>query len=177
MSIKLLYFHGLNSDHTSQKYNDIKEKFEGKFQSICIVWKNDTNITQLLKTVAKEYEKEEFLVVVGDSTGGNFAYQLREFRKFYFQKTFLIMLNPLLDLHYTTPHLSFPENLKPYIKTINQPTDAFILLSKNDEIIDHSFLINTELQNTTLFWVNDSHRLLGFKNYLSKIEEVVMEAI
>lgn len=103
----------------------------------CLEWKTDDNIPRLLADTAARLRDKRHVILVGDSTGGNFAYQLRELLRPQGIKTTLILLNPLLDLSKRIAPFAFPESLVPYLKQIDKPADAYIFIAMRDEILDH----------------------------------------
>ena len=173
MKTKLLYIHGLNSDATSRKYLNLKEYFKNDFEMDCLEWKNEDNISELLDKAESELENEMNPILFGDSTGANFAYQLRERRKAKGQKTILILSSPLLDISKRIAEIEFPKPLKKYLQKIENPKDAMIIAPINDELIDHSFLWENEFEDVKLFKVDDSHRLPKFIEYLAEIENYI----
>ena len=80
MKPKLLYIHGLGSDRNSRKLVNIKDFFENQFEYNFVEWNNDSDLSALLNEAQKwlTTEPNVQIVLVGDSTGANFAYQLRE---------------------------------------------------------------------------------------------------
>lgn len=170
MKTKFLYIHGLNSDATSRKYLNLKEYFQDKFEFDCLEWKNDDNISELLDKAESELENQINPILFGDSTGANFAYQLRERRKSNAKDSILILSSPLLDFSKRIAEIEFPEPLKKFLKKIHNPKEAMIIAPINDELIDHSFLWENEYENMKLLKVDDSHRLPKFKDYLAEIE-------
>lgn len=170
---KFLYIHGLNSDANSRKYVNLKDYFKDKFDFSCLEWRNEDNISELLDEAERTLKGEINPVIFGDSTGANFAYQLRERRKSKGQSSVLIVSSPLLDISKRIADFDFPENLKSYLQKIKNPKDLMIIAPENDELIDHSFLQENQLENVILFKVNDSHRLPNFKNYLTDIENYI----
>ncbi len=170
---KLLYIHGLNSDATSRKYLVLKEFFKGEFRFDCLEWKNHDNIIELLDDAEKMLDEEINPIIFGDSTGANFAYQLRERRKSKEKSSILILSSPLLDISKRIAGHTFPEELKIYLEKIESPNNALIIAPENDELIDHSYLQKNHLKNVTLFKVKDSHRLPKFEDYLSDIKNYI----
>lgn len=168
--IKLLYIHGLGSDKNSRKFIDLKAYFKDAFEYYCMEWKNEDNIDQMLVDIEALFNDDQTLIVVGDSTGGNFAYQLKESRKKAGNETVLVLLNPLLNFSLRITSFVFPENIKQYLDNILKPEEAFILLGQYDEVLDHSYLDGYKGNKTVLFSVEDSHRIPKFQEYLPTIE-------
>lgn len=171
--LKLIYFHGLNSDSGSRKFLELKKYFRKDFESICIEWKNDDNIEEIIEQSDITFNEEQPIVIIGDSTGANFAYQLRELRKTQRIKSILILLSPLLIFEKKTSTFSFPENVKNYLWNIKNPEDAMIVFSITDEIIDFHFLNEKTIKNVQLLNVNDTHRLENFSEYIPMISNYI----
>src|SRR5690625_6334170 len=95
---EFLYIHGLNSDATSRKYLNLKEYFQDKFEFNCLEWKNEDNISELLDQAELKLENEINPILFGDSTGANFAWQLRECSRQKGESSILILSSTLLDV-------------------------------------------------------------------------------
>lgn len=173
MKTQFLYIHGLNSDATSRKYLNLKEYFQGKFEFDCLEWKNDDNISELLDKAELKLENEINPILFGDSTGANFAWQLRERRRHKGKDSILILSSPLLDVSKRIAEFEFPGQLKTYLNKIEHPTDAMLIVPTNDELIEHTHLWENELENINLLKVEDTHRLPNFKDYLPEIEQYI----
>lgn len=170
MKPKLFYIHGLNSDATSRKYLNLKAYFRDVFEFDCLEWKNDDNISELLDRAELELDNEINPIIFGDSTGANFAWQLRERRIKKNQRAILILSSPLLNIHQGIADFEFPESLIPYLKVIENPKDTLIIASEKDEIISMSSLFQSEYEkNFKLIEVEDTHRLIHFKIYLPEV--------
>lgn len=170
---RFLYIHGLGSNANSRKYLNLKEYFGNTFDFSCLEWKNDDNIEELLNQSEKELSQFENVILFGDSTGANFAWQLREKRKAKGLNSILIVSSPLLDLSKRISDFEFPETLKPFMKKIDHPAGMMIIAPTEDEIIDHSFVIDNQFPDTQILKVNDTHRLPKFKEYLPEIEKYI----
>lgn len=169
MTTPLLYIHGLGSDRTSSKFQAICTHFDKEYTMHCLEWTTESNIKELLNDAFNTYENDTKLILFGDSTGANFAYQLREQRAEKGLETTLILTSPLLDLSKRIAAFDFPKILEPYIIKINAPNHALLICPLNDEIIDHSWLNNLGNTSLVIKQVHDSHRLPEFKNYLPLI--------
>lgn len=96
--MKLLYIHGLGSDSNSRKYLNLKDYFKEEYQFDCIEWKNDSDISELLNKAESHLKNEDKIILVGDSTGANFAYQLRERLQETRKNVILITTSPLFNI-------------------------------------------------------------------------------
>src|SRR5690606_25123746 len=120
-------------------------------------WREDDSISRLLQdavTRLRFFYKE--LIIIGDSIGGNFAYQLRELLENIGIKTSLIMLNPMLDISKRKRDVSLGENLLQYVQKIRNPRNALIILSKDDEVIDHYWLLESTFKGVEIIEVDDT---------------------
>lgn len=179
MKTTLLYIHGLGSDQHSRKFINLKTYFQDQFNYDFIEWTNDSDIPYLLKEKVIKYKDTPQLIIVGDSTGANFAYQLRAMRNK--KKDILILTSPLLDIDKRIADFEFPKQLIPYLIKINTPENTLIIASKTDEVLDQTNWFNqaliTSLNQVEVIEVKDSHRLLNFEkeamphidNYLKKV--------
>ena len=138
MPKKLLYIHGLGSDRNSRKFVNIKEYFKDQFEYNFVEWKYESNISSLLNEAKKWLESEptDQIVLVGDSTGANFAYQLREKLKENNMQSILVLTSPLLDISNRTRNVEFPKNLISQLWQIENPEDALIIATQKDEVLN-----------------------------------------
>ncbi len=175
MKRKLLYIHGLGSDRNSRKFVNLKDYFKDQYQYNFVEWNNDSDISALLDIAATwlNSEPEDQIVLVGDSTGANFAYQLREGLKEKNIKSILILTSPLLDIDKRISDFEFPENIVLQLWKIEDPEDALIIATVKDEVLNQIPLFKKTLKNIKLEDIDDSHRLLKFENYLPAIENYI----
>lgn len=167
---KLLYIHGLGSNENSRKYQILKSYFELTLESSCLEWENDDSISMLLDKAENNLKGCENPVIIGDSTGANFAYQLRERRVAKNQNSILILTSPLLNFEKRITIIDFPENIKNQLIPILNPTKALIIATADDESIDQNWLFEELLENISLIKVDDNHRLMNFKDSLPAVQ-------
>lgn len=175
MKTTLLYIHGLGSDRNARKFINLKEYFKDQFDYDFVEWNNENNIAELLNEAENKLENLENPIIVGDSTGANFAYQLRESRKLKGKKSILILSSPLLNIDERIADFNFPEKLLPQLIKIKNPSNALIIATKNDTILDQNWLFEKDLDKITLIEINDNHRLEKFHETLSQIEKYCIE--
>ncbi|WP_240485532.1 YqiA/YcfP family alpha/beta fold hydrolase [Myroides marinus] len=166
----LLYIHGYGSNRESRKFFNLKESLPD-FPAAVFEWDEHTDFELLLKTAIEQTNEIEQIVLVGDSTGANIAYQIRETRKSLGLSTILVLTSPLLDYDKRlNTELQFAENLQNSLMKINKVEDALVILAKEDEAIDFSqFDVKQDAPNSTVIYVEDNHRLEGFMNYVGYI--------
>ena len=175
MKQKLLYIHGLGSDRNSRKLVNLKDHFKDQFEYNFVEWNNDSDISALLDVAEKwlQSDEEDQIVLVGDSTGANFAYQLRERLKENGVKSILILTSPLLNIDERIANFIFPKTIIPQLWKIDNPENALIIATQKDEVLNQVPLFKKSLKNFKLIDVDDSHRLLKFENYLADIENYI----
>ena len=172
MKPPLLYIHGLGSDRNSRKFLSLKEYFKDEFEYDFLEWFNDSDIHQLIQKKNTELQNVEKLVIIGDSTGANFAYQLRDLRKS--KQDILILTSPLLDIEKRVADFDFPKSIIPYLKKYNNPENAFIIVAFKDEVLNQNWLISSEMpKNLELSFEKDNHRLERFDDYLKDIRRYI----
>ncbi|EPH13520.1 hypothetical protein HMPREF9713_00595 [Myroides odoratimimus CCUG 12700] len=166
----LLYIHGYGSNRESRKFYNIKESLPD-FPAAVFEWDENTDFKLLLQTAVRQTAEIEQIILVGDSTGANLAYQVREARKALGLKTILVLTSPLLDYDKRlNADLQFTENLQESLIKINNVEDALVIMAKEDEVIDFSnFNVKNNASNSTVIYVDDNHRLEGFINYVGYI--------
>lgn len=164
MKTKFYFFHGYGSGINSSKFIMLKEHFGESFEMKNEVWRLNDNIGKILSRVYDELEYEENPILFGDSTGANFAYQLREQRLNKGKKTILIMSAPLLDFSKRISKMEFDENIQQYLIKITQPNNAMLIIPTRDEVLDQSmFLAKNNFKNLKILTLNDTHRLQKLK--------------
>lgn len=173
MKNTLLYIHGLGSDRHSRKFINLKDYFQGQFHYDFIEWENDSTISELLDEAELKLENLENPIIVGDSTGANFAYQLRERRKLKGKNSILILSSPLLDIDERIADFDFPEKLIPQLKKFDNPEKALIIATKKDAILNQNWLFEKSLKNVKLIELDDNHRLEKFHESLVVIETYI----
>ncbi|WP_026038866.1 YqiA/YcfP family alpha/beta fold hydrolase [Myroides injenensis] len=173
----MIFFHGYGSDRNSRKFQDCKKLFKSS-SSFCVEWTPESNFNAIMNIVEAEIAEQEQVILIGDSTGANLAYQLRERRKSKGLDSILIMLSPLLDIDQRlNKSLEFSQNLKDSLIKIDDPQDAFLLIGKQDEVLDYSGLMSQKTYNSEILFVEDSHRLPKFRDYLGYVNYYVQHRV
>lgn len=153
----LLYLHGLGSSANSKKFIRLQEEFTAQYQVVCPEWTVDTNIDFLLNNLFNKYQNDEFTIIIGSSTGGNFGFQLANLLRQNGVKVKLILINPLLNLVSRITSRPFPTQLARYLHEIKEVNECTLILSLKDEVIDHSQIsVGKAVQ---LFEIDDNHRV------------------
>lgn len=169
----LLYIHGLGSDRNSAKFLALQAFFPDMFEFHCMEWTEHSNIERLISQTYTSFEKTNQLIVFGDSTGANFAYQLRDKRTLNGLQTRLILSAPLLDLSKRIIDFNFPKRLIPQLIKIEHPINALLICPLQDELINHSPWKSDSSRLLYVLQVNDTHRLPRFKEYLAAIKNYI----
>ncbi|MDM1044887.1 hypothetical protein HX004_07405 [Myroides sp. 1354] len=171
--MQFIYIHGYGSNRESRKYILLQQQLAA-YQTSCPEWSPETDFTTWLNQLYHTVEQEQMVVVVGDSTGANFAYQLKEMRKVQGLQTILVLLSPLLCYdHRLNKELVFTANLKNSLQNIPSPAEALILIGKEDETLDLRQLNPYACENSEVIYIDDSHRLPLFEQYLGLIADYV----
>lgn len=171
--MQLIYIHGYGSNQESRKFKILQCHFTS-FAVSCPVWTPTTDFALWMDNLYNAVEKEQTIVVIGDSTGANFAYQLKEKREKQGLHTILVLLSPLLNYaHRLNKSLVFTENLKDSLHAISAPSSAFLLLGKQDETLDLRVLNPYDCTDSELIYVEDSHRLPLFEQYVEYIAHYI----
>ncbi len=175
--MKLLYIHGLGSDSNSRKYLDLKDYFKNEYQFDCIEWKNDSDISELLNKAVSHLKNEDKIILVGDSTGANFAYQLIDRLQEKRKNVILIMTSPLLNIDDRIADFEFPKKIIPQLWKIENPENCFIIASPKDTVLNQKLLFNKSFNHVELLEVDDTHRLENFRDYLPKIKNYIQSKL
>ncbi len=168
MKKTLLFVHGYGSDRNSRKFQELKNYFGSDYHCHCLEWTVFSDIQYLLNLAVQKCENTLNMVIVGDSTGANLAYQLREMRNHEDDK--LILLSPLLDIAKRKRDIPFPATFCEYLLKIANPANTLVIASKTDEVIDQQSLFDEADKKFTLMEVDDGHRLEKFHDYLPALE-------
>jgi len=166
MKTPLIYIHGLGSDRNSSKFELIQDYFSESYDYYCLEWKNDSNILALIEQAHQQFSNASNLIIIGDSTGANFAFQLRGMRDEKQLQSKLILTSPLLNLNMRIAAHDFPETIIPFMRAIEEPYNALMICPRNDEIINHSAWLNLNAEGLLVVQVDDTHRLTKFSAYL-----------
>lgn len=176
MKSPLLFIHGLYSGRDSRKFIALKNYFKDQFFYDIIEWDGNSNIPELISNAAENYGEQKELIIIGDSTGANFAYQLRECMNNTNVNIILVLTSPLLDMQRITAELDFPNGIKPYIQKIKKPENVLIIAAKDDEVLDQKPISSLNTLNNEIIIVEDDHRLQKFASYLPEIERYIYES-
>lgn len=171
--MKFIYIHGYGSNRSSGKFVLLERQFPS-YATICPEWTPETAFGPWLEHLYVGFKSEQTIILVGDSTGANFAYQLKERRKQEGLQTVLILLSPLLSYSQRlNKNLVFTENLKDSLIDIESPTDAFLLIGKQDETLDLRQLNPYTCEGSELVYLDDTHRLPFFEDYVGYIKAYI----
>lgn len=170
----ILYFHGLGSDEQSRKFQLLKERFSTA-DVYCVVWNKDTDFIQLFEHWRYKTQEADNIILIGDSTGGNYAYQFRKMLTKLKLSSKLILINPLLKLENIIADFTFPKELTNTLLNIDKVENALLILSRRDEVIDHHASANVSQPFTEILWIEDTHRVLFFDKLLMRIESYIID--
>ncbi|WP_164123063.1 YqiA/YcfP family alpha/beta fold hydrolase [Sphingobacterium sp. xlx-130] len=168
---QLLYIHGLGSGRDSRKYKLIEQSFRSTHHCTCAEWNSDTDIKLFLFNLFKRYLGIKELVIIGDSTGGNYACQLRDLLISNSVSVRLVLLNPLLNIANRIAYHPFPDTLRDSLAAIDQVDHCFLLQSLYDEVIDQTKVRLGE--RVVQLKVDDSHRLFSIGDYVPTIKAYI----
>lgn len=175
MKTTLFYIHGLGSDRHSRKFLNLQEFFHEEFDYDFIEWNHESDISKLLNEAKIKLENTEKPILIGDSTGANFAYQLRDLLHNQGKESILILTSPLLNIEERIADFEFPKSIIPQLKKIDKPQNALIITTRNDKVLNQNWLFSADLENVKLVEVDDNHRLEKFYESLPKIREYIEE--
>ena len=172
--ITYVYLHGLHSSKESFKYKILQKAFNN---TICIEWNEYSNINDILNQATDEIAEidTDRIIIIGDSTGGNFACQLRNL--LLNKKNIhagLVLLNPLLTIEAVYDRSIINKGLQNYLSHIYQIEDAIIFTSIDDAIINHEKIHPYIKRNTNIIEVIDNHRFESFESFIQVIEKYAM---
>ncbi len=171
MKTTILFIHGYGSDRNSRKFQELKSYFTADYDLHCMEWAVYSDIPWLLNDAVEKCAVIRKLIIIGDSTGANFAWQIREMRNSKEDK--LILLSPLLDVSKRKRDVDFPDVFNQYLVKIENPENALVIASANDEVVDMKSLFEEPDKKFTLLKVHDGHRLEKFEKYLQVVEKFI----
>lgn len=183
--IQYYYIHGLGSSKNSKKFQKLQKQYPN---IICLDWTENDNINQKLEEwkegiyddIFASQGVNENVCIIASSTGANFAYQLKQL----FEKTQimvgLVLINPLLDISYLRNLDIMPIQLRQYLLKFHNISEALILISVNDEIINNTQLINDIPlinKNQIIIDYDSTHTFENLYNYYTVINIYVNNSI
>lgn len=169
----LIYIHGYRSDRNSRKFLALKKYLAKTHNCFCLEWITHSDIPYLLQKTFDRCKDLEDLVLIGDSTGANLAFQLREMRNKLNDR--LVLLSPLLDVNKVLSPIKFPTPFLSSLMKITNINNSLVVASRNDEVVNQNHLFANHQKNFTLFEVDDNHRLDNFEKYLELISGYINE--
>lgn len=162
----IIYFHGLNSSIDSNKFKILQSVYE---DIKCFEWTPNDSIKDKLNKLSLDLSNYKNVTLIGDSTGANFAYQVREQLK-YNTNVKLVLTSPLLSLKQMDENFFLYSHvtdiLRKNIIDIKYIDDALIIKPIYDEVLPHKY--NCEL-NCELLEIDSTHRIDNFKDYVDNI--------
>lgn len=170
---RILYIHGFGSDKRSRKYLDLQEHFGEHYRFDCMEWKNEDDIASKIDEYVQKLQDEEHPIIIGDSTGANFAVQLQDKLRGLGREATLILTSPLLNISDRISNTSFPPNLVKFIKPIIELEHSLMILSSADKTVSQVQNISMFDSSNKILDVEDDHRLQNFKEYLPEISKFI----
>lgn len=165
----IIYIHGLySSSKESSKFDILKNAFDNV---IAFDWSvDDKHIDVKLRELATNLvESANDIVIIGDSTGANFAIQLREMMqsisKFSYAK--LILISPLFSVDMLRDKEIMPAVIRQQIKDVDKLYDALVFMPLNDEVVKYNK--KSALQFVKIIARKDEH---SFKTFSSHIDDI-----
>lgn len=170
---QIVYIHGLSSSVNSQKFKILQQAFPS---AKCVEWTTEDNIFDIIQDA---YDKLKGivnnLVIIGSSTGGNFAWQLQKKLKENGKSSELILLNPLIDSSFKYDD-NLPEELNKYLVDMNRFENTKVFLALHDDVLNTGKLKDFfEIQQRIftdqiqIIEVDDNHRIENFETLLTLI--------
>ncbi|MBP3944295.1 alpha/beta hydrolase fold domain-containing protein [Sphingobacteriaceae bacterium WQ 2009] len=129
-----------------------------------LYFRYSNNVTNLFT----KYEHQKYIVIIGSSTGGNFAYQLADSLRNSGVKVKLIMINPLLQLTQRITSRPFPAKLATYLCDISEVNQCAMIISNQDEVIDHNLI--SLGKDVKVIKIQDNHKLKDIKLFIRIIK-------
>ena len=165
----ILYFHGLGSNCDSSKFQILTREFSKEYSIDCVLWNLNTDFSELLMNLQYKISGQKDVVLIGSSTGGNYAYQLAEKLRMSNSNVKLILINPLLNVNNRIADFPFPSELLDSLIAIDEVNNCHLLISKNDEIINHNLIKIGK--NGIIQYIDDNHKVKDFEKYLDVIRK------
>jgi predicted esterase YcpF (UPF0227 family) len=172
----LYYVHGYKTKPEkikSRKFRNLNSFFGEKFNYGYMSWNENSDFDKLLDKALEQTRDYNKVILIGDSTGANFAYQIRQYIKERKQNVKLILTSPLLDVKKRLRDIPFTGNLLRALLKINSPKDCLIIATNEDEVLEQKWIFENKFNNVKVINVNDNHRLEKFQNYIKEIEEYI----
>lgn len=173
MKAVMIFVHGFLSDVYSPKYAAIRSYYGDKYDYDSIAWDSSSNLRMLFDDLHDNWSEYSHIVIIGESTGGNFAYQLREHLWSRSKQISLILASPLMCDYQRKNNVRLPISIIPQLWNISEPRNALIIVTKDDYYFDQTWLLKKEFEGVEVYSVDDTHSLEKFEEYLPKIESYI----
>lgn len=173
MKTVIIFVHGFLSDVYSPKFASIRSYFGDKYDYDSIAWDVSSNIRMLFDDLHHNWLEYCHIVIIGESTGGNFAYQLREHLWARSKQMALVLLSPLMCDNQRKNNVRLPISIIPQLWDISEPKDAYIIVTKDDNYFDQGWLLNDKFEGVEVCEVDDTHSLENFEDYLPNIQKYI----
>lgn len=162
----IIYLHGLNSGIDSSKFKILQKTFE---EIECFEWSPNDPIKNMIDGLVDKLSKCDDVVLIGDSTGANFAYQTRELLKD--KQVKMILLSPLLSMSQMNEDFFLYEyvtdSLRRNVINIDYINDALIIKPIVDEVLSNPY---EAVLDCNVIKIESGHRIDTFEKYVDTIK-------
>ena len=165
--MQYIYIHGFGTTGAgSNKFKKInKWATEIGQKAFALEWNEhqDQIVERLIRQLTATLQYDDPVVLIGSSTGGNFALQLMDFFTHHQIPMRFILINPLIDVKQRKIHnASFTLLLADQLKL---PKDnaigGKIILGKQDEVLDYQFTVNVFQKNNDIILLDAGNHALS----------------
>lgn len=163
----------------STKFTELQKEYKN---IECLEWEvtiNGHHISNLKSNwqnqILVNYEQYDVVCIIANSTGANFALQLKDLLKPNF--IHLVLINPLLDLGCLVDKSIIPTILVPSIIKMKKFNGVLILIAKNDSVIDNiNFLYHNQFiknNNQIIIDTISTHKFELMHKYYKEIASYI----
>ena len=160
--MKVLYIHGYrreNSIKPSKKFEEMKPTIMSIYHdAICseLMWTKECSINLLIRNAISDLAKHDEVLIIGHSTGCAIAEQIYEKLR-HLTSVKLVLLNPLIDTQIDI----LPEHIRMQLRdvTYNNVEDSLVVISTDDEVINHKLAYKMAKNNGFLVVSGYKHKL------------------
>lgn len=175
----LYYIHGYLSNPESTKGILFKEKLNAIPIKYRFCKPEEIKISDCLKNIKKEIERDDEVVLIGSSFGGFLAAKTALENKNVKQ---IILLNPaIIPLSFDISKIkNMPKNILIQMQDENLfkkkiKSDVYMIIGTKDELIPLSWSIEFAIKhNATIKFLNDDH---SFTNNINQLPEIISKIL
>ena len=181
LKMKVLYIHGYrpeNSYEPSKKFEEMKPTIMSIYPDAILselMWTKECSVNLHIRNSISDLAEHDEVLIIGHSTGCAIAEQIYEKLR-HLTSVKLVLLNPLIDKQIDI----LPEHIRKSLQhvTYNDVSDSLIVISTDDEVIDHKLSYKMVKKNGFLTVSGYGHKLENIarnKTFIELFEKYLLK--